>query len=33
MGAAGVIEPGFIEIVRALHDHMEPCRHIGRPGL
>jgi len=23
-----VIEPGLIEIVRVLHDHMDPARHL-----
>lgn len=27
------VEPGLIEIVRVLHDHIEPCRHIGQRGL
>lgn len=24
-----VVEPGLIEVVRVLHEHMEPSRHIG----
>jgi toxin ParE1/3/4 len=26
-----VIQPGLVEIVRVLHDRMEPGRHIGSP--
>ncbi len=27
-----VIQPGLVEIVRVLHDHMEPSRHIAGAG-
>jgi toxin ParE1/3/4 len=27
-----IVEPGLVEIVRVLHEHMEPSRHIGATG-
>ena len=27
-----VIEPGLVEIVRVLHERMEPSRHVGTSG-
>ena len=27
-----IVEPGLVEIVRVLHEHMEPSRHVGTTG-